>query len=75
MYSTTYADLSALIERLSKTNPKKASGANQDDAQMLAELKRITMIHSDTEHVVRCMRLNSGCHVIFPCKHLYPSIL
>ena len=53
MFNVTYADVKELTARLSVMDATASDGASRDDAEMLKKLRRITMIHSNTGHVVR----------------------
>ena len=52
LYSMTFQQLSDQLEKLSAADSSSVRGANKDDAEMLAKLERITMIHSNTAKMV-----------------------
>ena len=77
MYNMSYKDLGDLLKRLAATDSSASDGASSGDADMLEKLKRITMIHSNTDDVVRnkstlcCVRqayLHARFHINTACR-------
>ena len=52
MYNITHEEVSDLMDELAEAEPEMVKGANKNDAAMMKRLKRITMIHSNTENTV-----------------------